>query len=93
MRFIVLSAAVFAAPTWASDATPSKSDNPETKYKSVFADYRGFREEPVGLWRESNDRMQRLGGHLGHLKDADPQTHEPDSIQSNSKSTSGGRRP
>lgn len=89
MRFIVLAATVFAVPTWASDATPSKTDNSETKYKSVFAEYRGFREEPVGSWRESNDRMQRLGGHMGHLKDVKPQTNEPDSALS--ESTSGGR--
>jgi hypothetical protein len=89
MRFIVFTATVFAVPTWASDITPSNADSPETKYKSAFAEYRGFRDEPVGSWRESNDRMQRLGGHMGHLSDRKPQASQSDSTQD--KSSSGGR--
>jgi hypothetical protein len=37
-------------------------------YKSPFATYRGFREEPPAVWREVNDEVARVGGHVGVLK-------------------------
>lgn len=34
-------------------------------HDSAFAGYRGFREEPLASWRDSNDEVSRAGGHSG----------------------------
>lgn len=36
-------------------------------YQSVFSDYRAYQEVPVAPWAESNNEMERLGGHAGHV--------------------------
>jgi hypothetical protein len=54
---------------WA-EAAPKASVDVEPKYQSSFVDYRGFKDEPVKPWRESNEAMQGLGGHMGHLNNA-----------------------
>ena len=38
---------------------------PAVKYESAFADYRGFREEPLAPWRGVNAEAARAGGHAG----------------------------
>lgn len=35
---------------------------------SAFAGYRPFLDEPPAPWREVNDEVGRLGGHMGHMK-------------------------
>lgn len=36
-------------------------------YQSVLTDYRAYQEVEVASWREVNDAMERLGGHVGHM--------------------------
>lgn len=37
-------------------------------YTSPLDGYQGYRaDEPLRDWREANDEMGRLGGHLGHM--------------------------
>lgn len=51
-------AAQLSAP--APDAVP--------RYRSALNDYRPYRgHEPLTPWREANDAVGRLGGHMGHL--------------------------
>ena len=38
---------------------------PSVKYESAFTGYRGFREEPLAPWRQVNDDVARVGGHIG----------------------------
>lgn len=38
---------------------------PAPAYTSAFAGYRPFRDEPLAPWREVNDEVARVGGHLG----------------------------
>ncbi|TXT24895.1 MAG: hypothetical protein FD131_4790 [Rhodocyclaceae bacterium] len=71
MRFPTLLAIFAIAPAWAGGDAPSPPTLvPGPKYQSVFADYRGWQDEPVKSWREANEEMRRLGGHMGHLDGA-----------------------
>lgn len=49
---------------------PAKPDTPvpAATYRSVFEDYRPYREQDVASWREVNDQVARVGGHAGVLK-------------------------
>jgi hypothetical protein len=75
MRVLAFLTAILPAVSgsaWAETA-PNPSNPPdkaEPGYRSAFADYRGFKDEPLKAWRESNEAMQHLGGHMGHLNDA-----------------------
>ena len=51
----------FAAP----DPVQSGARVPEIKYESAFEKYVPYREQPLATWREVNDEVGRVGGHLG----------------------------
>jgi hypothetical protein len=38
---------------------------PAPGYASAFTGYRPFRDEPLAPWREVNDEVARVGGHIG----------------------------
>ncbi|RPJ47097.1 MAG: hypothetical protein EHM16_07295 [Betaproteobacteria bacterium] len=38
---------------------------PAPAYTSAFAGYRPLRDEPLAPWRDVNDEVARIGGHLG----------------------------
>jgi hypothetical protein len=38
---------------------------PAVKYESAFTGYLRFRDEKLAPWREVNDEVGRVGGHLG----------------------------
>jgi len=82
---VVLLGACLAAATSASAAVPPQaqpsSATAEVPYRSAFADYRPFREEPVTDWRASNGDVARGGGHVGLMRGTnaaarDQRTHE-----------------
>lgn len=58
-----------------SPATPDPADAgapvPAVKYESAFAGYAPFREEKLAPWREMNDEVGRVGGHMGIFRAAD----------------------
>lgn len=39
-------------------------------YRSAFEDYRKFRPGPVSAWKNANDTVGAVGGHVGAVKDA-----------------------
>lgn len=41
---------------------------PAFQYESAFTDYRGLRETPLAPWREVNDEVARVGGHIGIMR-------------------------
>jgi len=45
--------------------TDSGTAVPAVKYESAFTSYLPFREEKLAPWREVNDEVGRVGGHLG----------------------------
>ena len=70
IRFLVLMLAMAAASGLAPAAEPSpaeKSPPSATAYGSAFEGYRPLIDEPMRPWREANDEMGRLAGHVGHI--------------------------
>ena len=47
------------------EPTNAKATVPASRYESAFSGYRGFREEPLAQWRDTNDEVARAGGHSG----------------------------
>ena len=45
---------------------------PAPQYHSAFGGYRPLRDEPVAAWREVNDEVARIGGHLGIVRGQAP---------------------
>lgn len=51
----------------------SKPDDPAARaapiaYDSAFKGYQPFRDEPLAPWREVNDTVHQVGGHIGVLR-------------------------
>jgi hypothetical protein len=43
---------------------------PAVTYQSAFQDYRSYREQELASWREVNEEVARVGGHVGVMKAA-----------------------
>jgi hypothetical protein len=56
-----------AQSTARPDPADPKAATPARPYESSFKDYRPYVEPDVARWRESNEEMGRLGGHIGHV--------------------------
>jgi len=64
--FFVLGASIAALPAWAQPiAAPVTAPS---QYRSVFADYRAWREPEPMDWRAANRAVGALGGHMGHVR-------------------------
>jgi hypothetical protein len=70
-----LAALVIAAFAGAAQAQsrpkPDDSAAPAASpsHTSAFEGYRAFADEPLAPWREVNDAVGRVGGHVGILRD------------------------
>lgn len=42
-----------------------RARGPVVEYRSVFDDYRRYAEPEVSGWREKNQEVGRIGGHVG----------------------------
>jgi hypothetical protein len=42
----------------------------QAPYRSAFSGYRGFADQPVAPWRESNDTVGRIGGWRTYAREA-----------------------
>lgn len=62
MKLVALSIVIAAGPAVAAAETVDASG-----YRSIFADYRTFNDEPIASWADANAEMERLGGHSGHV--------------------------
>jgi hypothetical protein len=45
---------------------------PPPTYQSAYEGYRPYVEEPLAPWREVNDTVERVGGHVGVLRAGEP---------------------
>lgn len=57
----------FAAAQQPANANPAdpQAAVPAARHESAFAGYRQMRDEKPAPWREVNDEVGRVGGHLG----------------------------
>ena len=65
-------AAIFAGSIAAQtvarpDPADPKATVPARAYESSFKDYQPYADPEVVRWRQSNEEMGRLGGHMGHV--------------------------
>lgn len=63
----------FAQPSTESATPDSKSAAPSSvtlSYRSAFADYRAYSEQPVASWREANDKVDQIGGWRAYAREA-----------------------
>lgn len=75
---VLLYGATALAPLAASAQHGAVSANPSdpnasvpvVKYESAFTDYVPHRDEKLAPWRDVNDEVSRVGGHIGILKGA-----------------------
>lgn len=56
-------------------ADPKQGASAAPAHESVLRDYRPYTDPEVGRWRQRNDEVGRLGGHMGHLP------HKPEAAQ------------
>lgn len=56
---------------------PKASVPSRSAYESAFKDYRPHSDPKVERWRESNEEMGRLKGHVGHVPGAVPPAAAP----------------
>lgn len=69
--FVTAVAALLGVATHAASLPQSS-----TIVESTFAGYVSFQEQTAGRWRELNEEMGRVGGHVGHLRALPPVTSE-----------------
>ncbi len=66
LAFAALAACVPCAA--AQQARPDPADPaarvPQAAYNSAFAGYTSYREQDLAAWREVNDEVARIGGHV-----------------------------
>jgi hypothetical protein len=64
----LLATGAFAqAPARPDPADPKSAAAARPAYESAFKGYRPYKETDAGRWRESNEEMGRLKGHVGHV--------------------------
>lgn len=71
MKYRTLILVIAMSPVWADDHA-SPASTPTAGYRSVFVDYKPMPDETVRDWRQANDAMGRLRGHMGHLNTENP---------------------
>lgn len=71
---VVLLAALAAGQAVAQEARRADPADPRATpqapvYRSAFEGYRRIEEPKRILWREANDEVERVGGHIGILRE------------------------
>jgi hypothetical protein len=54
-----------------NDPREPEAKVPRPVYRSAFEDYRPFREPEPAPWRDVNEEVARIGGHVGLMKKKD----------------------
>jgi hypothetical protein len=49
------------------DAADPKAAAPARPYESAFKDYKPYVDPDIARWREVNQEVGRLNGHVGHV--------------------------
>ena len=78
MKFARFALAAFFAGSAAAqaparpDPADPKASAPARAYESAFKAYRPYNEPELARWREANEKMGRLKGHVGHVPGSVP---------------------
>lgn len=64
---VILASDVAAQNSSRTDPADPKVAVPARAYESAFKGYRPYADPEVARWRQSNEEMGRLGGHMGHV--------------------------
>lgn len=75
-KFAVLCCALAALALQSAAAIAQSRGNPSdpatavpaTRYSSAFTGYQPLGDEKIAQWREINDEVARIGGHLGMFR-------------------------
>ncbi len=59
-----------AQQTRTTDPADPATAVPPVSYQSVFTGFRGQPDDRQTPWREANDDVRRLRGHLGHVPES-----------------------
>ena len=68
--WIIPLAAAASGTAAQQQATDPAAKAPAIRYESAFGDYRPHRDEKLAPWREVNDEVGRIGGHVGLFRGA-----------------------
>lgn len=79
-KFAVLCCALAALGLQSAAAIAQSRGNPSdpatavpaTRHSSAFAGYQPLGDEKIAPWREINDEVARVGGHLGMFRNQTP---------------------
>jgi len=66
----LLAGAASAESTNAPNPADPSVDVPAPRYDSAFSDYVRQRDDKLAPWRDVNDEVARIGGHIGILRGA-----------------------
>jgi hypothetical protein len=77
-----------------SGSTDPKSGVPSGQYESVLSGYRPYEEPAIAAWRDVNDEVARVGGHVGIMGSAGGHgAHGKDPAKSATETTESGQPP
>jgi hypothetical protein len=62
---MTVAGAAAAQNTPQRDPADPKGGGKPVEYRSAFDDYRPYKETEIAPWREVNEEVGRVGGHLG----------------------------
>ena len=55
----------FGQTSTVADPADASARSSAVKYESAFAEYRSYKEQELAPWRDINDEVARIGGHVG----------------------------
>ncbi|MDP3287588.1 hypothetical protein [Methyloversatilis sp.] len=80
-KTLLVCAALVPTSAWPADPADPAAPVPSADYRSMIDGYRSHAAEPVGPWRDANDRVGRQTGahaaHADHPEPANPQLEDP----------------
>lgn len=50
------------------DPADTKAPAPAATYESAFRDYKPYEDPEIARWRDVNNEVGRLNGHIGHVR-------------------------
>lgn len=71
LRWLLAAGLLLTITSVQAQSNPGGSaPSPTLQYRSVFAGYRGFNDQPVAPWSEVNDTVGKIGGWRVYAKEA-----------------------